>query len=114
MRKDLKRVCKLYQEKEGNKVNLEDCPVGLFVYKGRLYVKTGYYNDGVPECYRVETGERMWVNVAYKDSYGMLSVTPIIVGYGLKRSFKGELEDAVEETEKDEPEVLGPQVETMA
>lgn len=96
MRKDLKKVCKLYKEKEGNKVTVADCPVGLFVHDGVLAVKTNQLILGEPDCIDVESGER------FCDS--QLMVTPLIVGYGLKRTTSEPKELAVEDASEEPAE----------
>ncbi len=45
-------------KKEKQTVELKECPIGLFLYRDTLALKTEYQNnEGVPECYIVSSGE---------------------------------------------------------
>lgn len=49
------------EEPTGEKMTLEECPVGLFKWNGILVLKTEYRDDvGRCECYTIDGGERFW------------------------------------------------------
>ena len=46
-------------KKEKQAVELKECPIGLFLYRDTLALKTEYYtNVGTPACYIISSGER--------------------------------------------------------
>ncbi|MFA7289594.1 MAG: hypothetical protein WC055_12025 [Melioribacteraceae bacterium] len=68
-------------ELEPNKpTSLEDCPIGLFMYKDTLVLKTEYgNNDGWLDCYIVDSGEKFWAGCNTPEEMRNLRVYPITV-----------------------------------
>lgn len=55
-------------------VELEDCPIGLFIKGNTLCVKTEYGND---DAYIVWSGERFWGGAKTIEELGKVLVLPI-------------------------------------
>jgi len=68
-------------ELEINKsISLEDCPIGLFLYKDTLCLKTEYgNNEGWLDCYIVESGEYLIANCKTAKQFRDLKVYSITV-----------------------------------
>lgn len=60
------------------KVELEDCPIGLFLYKDMLCIKTEDFDNERPKCFIVSTGEILLnANEMSNEDYRNLKVKPV-------------------------------------
>ena len=58
-------------------MRLIDAPVGLFLHKGEMCLKTEYIADWGIEAYIVSSGEVLWGNAKTAEERNNLDVTPI-------------------------------------
>jgi len=64
-------------------VKLIDAPVGMFMYKGTLALKTEYgryigeNKTYTPDCFIIETGEYFWCGVHTAEELNNLMVAPL-------------------------------------
>jgi hypothetical protein len=54
-----------------------DCPPGLFIFKGRLGLKSEYFTNKKSDAYCVSSGEFFWGGVDKYEDRDKLRVVPI-------------------------------------
>ena len=59
-------------------MRLIDAPVGLFIFNGKLCLKTEYYTNGRVDAYIVSSGEMFWGGAKTTDELNSLEVMPVM------------------------------------
>ena len=59
------------------KKRLGNCPIGLFMFKGELCVKTEYWTNNKPDCYIISSGEYFCGGTTDVDIFLDLKVVPL-------------------------------------